>query len=499
MTLSQYASPPRDDATGRMDVPRLLAMLNDTNANTYNVELYDTDGGNYLDLVRLLDAVNGSTTTPRLRVWATLIPPSEAVGTPLQRCSVPADSPLTPFDDTAFFNRSAGNGGCTDYAGWAALLGALGARYPGVLEAVNIDDFTANLHTFDADVCAQIRRLLHPGGVSFIPTHYYGHGAADFYLRAVPWLASATDGVLFYWRNDRAGQAECNVTSPACNVSAFPQCSMPCLSGGCADASVPNLATELADFAAAVPAGHPLHVGVYFSRYHSCGDPSASYDRASLRAALVHPRVAGATVYTMQHPGGGGAGGRGPPSGVTVAQYCADPAHAADDKGCIVRAAFGEAAAALPPPLMRTEDKWEDAAALPPPPPPPPAAAASAAAAAAAAAAPWWVDALARIAEPTFRDADYSVTDYGAVADGATDCRPALAAAIRACHADGGGRVLLPPAPAAYFVAGPVHMKSGVNLHVPAGATLQFSSAPADYLKEGLVLTRCARSLLATD
>ena len=471
MTLSQYASPPRNAATGRMDIPRLLAMLNDTHANTYNVELYDTDGGNYLDLVRLLDAVNG--TVPTLRVWATLIPPSEAVGTPLQRCSVPADSPLTPFDDTAFFNRSAGNGGCTDYAGWAALLGALGARYPGVLEAVNVDDFTANLHTFDADMCTQIRRLLTPGGVSFIPTHYYGHGAADFYLRAVPWLANATDGVLFYWRNDRAGQAECNVTSPACNVSAFPQCSMPCLSGGCADASLPNLATELADFAAAVPAGHPLHVGVYFSRYHGCGDPGPSYDRASLRTALAHPRVAGATIYIMQHPGGG----RPPPSGVTVAQYCADPVHA-DDKGCIVRAAFGEAAAALPPP------------------PPPPAAAA--AAAATAATAPWWEDALARIAEPTFRDADYSVADYGAVADGLTDCRPALAAAIRACHADGGGRVLLPPAPAAYFVAGPVHMKSGVNLHVPAGATLRFSSAPADYLKEGLVLTRCARSLLAT-
>ena len=335
VTLSQYAAVPLDPSTGAMDIPQLLAWLNATNANSYNVELYDKTGRNYLDLVRLLDATRGSP----LRVWATLIPPSEAKPPPPpaseQRCSVPADSPLTPFNDTAFFNASDmyGNGGCTDYRGWAALLGALGRQYPGQLHAVNIDDFTSNLDTFDAALCAEMRAALGIGGVKLIPTHYYGHGAADFYLRVVPWLANATDGVLFYWRNDRAGQAMCNVTTPTCNISAFPACSMPCLSGGCADASVPNLAAELADFAAAVPIGHPLHVGVYFSRYHSCDDPSASYDRASLRAALAHPRVEGATVYVLQYPAS--------TSAADAARYCADPRHA-DDKGCIVRAVFGE-------------------------------------------------------------------------------------------------------------------------------------------------------------
>ena len=330
-TLSQYGRVPLGP-TGAMDIPQLLASLNSTHANTYNVELFDTTGRNYLDLVRLLDATRGSS----LRVWATLIPPSEARPLPpptsAQRCSVPADSPLTPWDDTKFFNASDGNGGCTDYRGWAALLGALGKHYPGQLVAVNIDDFTSNLRTFDAATCTAMRAELRRGGVKLIPTHYYGHGATDFYLRVVPWLANATDGVLFYWRNDRAGQTMCNVTSPGCNVSAFPQCSMPCLSGGCADASLPNLAMELADFAAAVPDGHPLHVGVYFSRYHSCGDPGPHYDRASLHAALAHPRVDGATIYVTQTPATAAA---------DVARFCADPANA-DDKGCIVRAIFSE-------------------------------------------------------------------------------------------------------------------------------------------------------------
>ena len=53
-----------------------------------------------------------------LRMWVTLIPPSEAMdsGVPL-RCSVPADSPLTGFNETALFNASLGNRGCLDFVG----------------------------------------------------------------------------------------------------------------------------------------------------------------------------------------------------------------------------------------------------------------------------------------------------------------------------------------------------------------------------------------------
>ena len=46
------------------------------------------------------------------------------------------------------------------------------------------------------------------------------------------------------------------------------------------------------------------------------------------------------------------------------------------------------------------------------------------------------------------------------------------------------------PGPGTYYVAGPIHMKANVDLHVAAGATLKFSSSAPDFLKEGLTLTR---------
>src|SRR5690242_13378270 len=49
-----------------------------------------------------------------------------------------------------------------------------------------------------------------------------------------------------------------------------------------------------------------------------------------------------------------------------------------------------------------------------------------------------------KIVPPTFADKDFSVLDYGAKADGSTDCLPAIKAAISACNKAGGGRVLIP-------------------------------------------------------
>jgi len=92
---------------------------------------------------------------------------------------------------------------------------------------------------------------------------------------------------------------------------------------------------------------------------------------------------------------------------------------------------------------------------------------------------------LARIKPPTFPDRDFKVTDFGAVGDGRTDASTALRAAIDACHRAGGGRVVVPPGE---FLTGPIHLRSRVNLHVSAGATVRFSPDPARYLP--VVLTR---------
>lgn len=90
---------------------------------------------------------------------------------------------------------------------------------------------------------------------------------------------------------------------------------------------------------------------------------------------------------------------------------------------------------------------------------------------------------LARIKAPQFAQRDFAITEFGAVAD--ADCTAAVAKAVAACHAKGGGRVVVP---AGVWVTGAVHLKSNVNLHLAEGATLRFSPEPAKYLP--VVLTR---------
>src|SRR6185436_10524386 len=74
---------------------------------------------------------------------------------------------------------------------------------------------------------------------------------------------------------------------------------------------------------------------------------------------------------------------------------------------------------------------------------------------------------------------DFPVTDFGAKADGTTDCTDAIRQAIAACHAAGGGRVVVT---GGVFLTGAVHLRSNVNLHVAEGATLKFSPNPEKFL-----------------
>jgi polygalacturonase len=91
---------------------------------------------------------------------------------------------------------------------------------------------------------------------------------------------------------------------------------------------------------------------------------------------------------------------------------------------------------------------------------------------------------LARIEPPTFANRDFDITSYGARVDG-SDSTQAIARAIAACNAAGGGRVVVP---AGRFVTGPIHLKSNVNLHVSRDAILAFSQDTKKYLPA--VLTR---------
>jgi polygalacturonase len=90
-----------------------------------------------------------------------------------------------------------------------------------------------------------------------------------------------------------------------------------------------------------------------------------------------------------------------------------------------------------------------------------------------------------RVRAPRFPHHDVKITDFGAVGDGVTDCSRAFSAAIAAVSRRGGGRVVVPPG---RFLTGPIRLRSRVNLHVAAGATIAFSTDTTKYLP--VVFTR---------
>ena len=92
---------------------------------------------------------------------------------------------------------------------------------------------------------------------------------------------------------------------------------------------------------------------------------------------------------------------------------------------------------------------------------------------------------LARIKAPVFPTREFPISEYGAAADGKADCTDAIRKAIEACAKAGGGRVVVA---AGEYLTGPIHLKSGVNLHLDGGATLKFKTDPNAYLPA--VLTR---------
>ena len=91
---------------------------------------------------------------------------------------------------------------------------------------------------------------------------------------------------------------------------------------------------------------------------------------------------------------------------------------------------------------------------------------------------------LARIVPPTFPNVDCDITNYGGIADGVTDNTTAFASAIADCVSKGGGRVVAPlgDASAATYFTGPIELKSNINLYIPAGVTVRFSTDPMKYM-----------------
>ncbi len=63
----------------------------------------------------------------------------------------------------------------------------------------------------------------------------------------------------------------------------------------------------------------------------------------------------------------------------------------------------------------------------------------------------------------------YDIREFGVVGDGEALDTAAIQQAIAACHAAGGGTVLVPPGT---WLTGTIYLRSRVNLHLSSGATL---------------------------
>ncbi len=112
-----------------------------------------------------------------------------------------------------------------------------------------------------------------------------------------------------------------------------------------------------------------------------------------------------------------------------------------------------------------------------------------------------WGRQLPRVEQVAFERDTFDIRDYGGKPGGLVLNTDAINAAIDKCHSAGGGTVRIPPG---FWLTGPLRLKSNVNLHVSAGAVLQFSDDTDDYplVKtnwEGLEAIRAHSPLYAVD
>ncbi len=80
--------------------------------------------------------------------------------------------------------------------------------------------------------------------------------------------------------------------------------------------------------------------------------------------------------------------------------------------------------------------------------------------------------AMPEIALPRIPRREVSITSFGAQGDGRTMNTTAFSRAIDACHAEGGGRVIVP---AGIWLTGPIVLRDNIDLHLEKNACILFS------------------------
>jgi polygalacturonase len=80
---------------------------------------------------------------------------------------------------------------------------------------------------------------------------------------------------------------------------------------------------------------------------------------------------------------------------------------------------------------------------------------------------------MAEVSAPVFPKTEVNLRSYGADGTGRKLSTEAFAKAIDALSAKGGGRLVVPQG---VWLTGPIVLKSNVNLHLEAGAVIQFAA-----------------------
>lgn len=77
------------------------------------------------------------------------------------------------------------------------------------------------------------------------------------------------------------------------------------------------------------------------------------------------------------------------------------------------------------------------------------------------------------VEEPSFPDKTVRINEFGAIGDGKVLNTEAISKAIASLAKQGGGKLVFPPG---IWLTGPIRLRSNINLHLQAGALLQFTS-----------------------
>jgi hypothetical protein len=236
-TFGTYdAEPRRPDQ--RVDIDRLVAELVKLKANTYNF-LIHRQPTDWEDLKFFLPKARAN----HIRVWVTLVPPSEP----------PASEPFK-----------------LDFQAWAAALAQLSLQEPNLV-AWSIDDFSYDAKIFTPDYLAKMAgdaRKINPR-LAFIPCLYYWQMTNP---ALVAKYKPVIDGILFPYRHEMGKR----------NLSQWD-----------------TLAAEIGVFRKNFGPDFPIFVDIYATKHSQLNDSSPDYVRQVM--TLSRRNADGVLIYCHQY------------------------------------------------------------------------------------------------------------------------------------------------------------------------------------------------------